>query len=504
MICTALRVQGATDGKDIGRPIKGYDVRILDRYMRVIPKGVPGELVVLGAGVGRGYLHRPDLNAEKFVEIDGIKAYRTGDYARFMPDGDIEFIGRSDGLVKLRGLRIELGEVDAVASGHPGVKTFVAAVKKIGNLEMLVGYYTPADGSDLTPELLQEYMGGELTEFMVPELIMKIDEMPLTPNGKVDRKRLPVPEKKLEEVVAPEGEKEQALFDITAEVLGHDNFGVTSNLLSAGLTSLMAMRLVAAVAKKMGVKLTAKGIMSSPTIRAIAKTVEESGSQDAPAAAKSAPKRKYYPLTENQRGVYIDWEMNRDALQYNIPQAFKFAPGTDAERLKAAVMAAVEAHPGLMTRMVWRNGDVMQEPHGSEDFNIEITQLDRMPDADFFQSKIRPFHLYNDVLFRCEIFKYLDTVYMLMDNHHIIFDGMSAMVMMEDIRKAYAGEKLDGEEYSALDHALYEKDLLESDGFEKAELWFDTLIGDSESTSYPRSAIPTTISPEAWAASASP
>lgn len=490
VICTALRVQGATDGKDIGRPIKGYDVRILDRYMRVIPKGVPGELVVLGAGVGRGYLHRPDLNAEKFVEIDGIKAYRTGDYARFMPDGDIEFIGRSDGLVKLRGLRIELGEVDAVASGHPGVKTFVAAVKKIGNLEMLVGYYTPADGSDLTPELLQEYMGGELTEFMVPELIMKIDEMPLTPNGKVDRKRLPVPEKKLEEVVAPEGEKEQALFDITAEVLGHDNFGVTSNLLSAGLTSLMAMRLVAAVAKKMGVKLTAKGIMSSPTIRAIAKTVEESGSQDAPAAAKSAPKRKYYPLTENQRGVYIDWEMNRDALQYNIPQAFKFAPGTDAERLKAAVMAAVEAHPGLMTRMVWRNGDVMQEPHGSEDFNIEITQLDRMPDADFFQSKIRPFHLYNDVLFRCEIFKYLDTVYMLMDNHHIIFDGMSAMVMMEDIRKAYAGEKLDGEEYSALDHALYEKDLLESDGFEKAELWFDTLIGDSESTSYPRSAHP--------------
>lgn len=490
VICTALKVQGATDGKDIGRPIKGYDVRILDRYLRVIPKGVPGELVVLGAGVGRGYLHRPELNAEKFTEIDGTRAYRTGDYSRFMPNGDIEFIGRSDGLVKLRGLRIELGEVDAVASGHPGVKTFVAAVKQIGNLEMLVGYYTPAEGSDLTPEQLHDYMGGELTEFMVPELIMKIDEMPLTPNGKVDRKRLPVPEKQMEETVAPEGETEQVLFDLTAEVLGHKDFGVTTNLLSVGLTSLMAMRLVAAVAKNMGVKLTTKGIMSSPTIRAVAQTLGETAAPDAPKTAARAPKRKYYPLTENQRGVYIDWEMNREALQYNIPQAFKFAPGTDAERLKDAVMKAVEAHPGLMTRMIWRNGDVMQEPHGVEDFHIEITELDKMPDAAFFQSKIRPFHLYNDVLFRCEIFKYLDTVYMLMDNHHIIFDGMSAMVMMDEIRKAYAGETLAGEEYSALDHALYEKDLLESDAFEKAELWFDTLVGDSESTSYPRSAHP--------------
>ena len=490
VICTALKVEGATDGKDIGRPIKGYDVRILDRYLRVIPKGLPGELVILGAGVGRGYLHRPELTAEKFTEIDGVKAYRTGDYARFMPNGDIEFIGRSDGLVKLRGLRIELGEVDAVASRHPGVKTFVAAVKQIGNLEMLVGYYTPAEGSDLTPEQLQEYMRSDLTEFMVPELIMKIDEMPLTPNGKVDRKRLPTPEKKLEETVAPEGETEQTLFDITAEVLGHDSFGVTSNLLSAGLTSLMSMRLVAAVAKRLGVKLSAKGIMSSPTIRAMATQIAEAESETVPKECKSAPKRKFYPLTENQRGVYIDWEMNRDALQYNIPQAFRFAPGTDVERLRDAVLKALEAHPGMMTRMVWRNGDVMQEPHGPEDFHIEITALDRMPDADFFQSRIRPFHLYNDVLFRCEIFTYLDNVYMLMDSHHIIFDGMSAMLLMDEIRKAYAGEALEEEEYSALDHALYEKDLLESDAFDKAEQWFDTLVGDSESTSYPRSAHP--------------
>lgn len=488
--CTALHVKGYTDGKDIGRPISGYDVRILDRYMRFIPKGVPGELVILGGGVGRGYLNRPELNAEKFIEINGMKAYRTGDYARYMPNGDIEFIGRSDGLVKLRGLRIELGEIEAVASGHPGVKTFAAVVKQIGNMEMLTGYFTAADESDITPEQLQEYMRSELTEFMVPELIMKIDEMPLTPNGKIDRRCLPAPEHCIAEIVPPETETEQTLFDIAKEVLGHSDFGVTSNLLSVGLTSLMAMRFVVAVAKLTGVKLSTKTVMSSPTIRTIATQIGEAKPDATSSKYNSTSKRKYYPLTENQRGIYIDWEMNRDALQYNIPQAFRFAKGTDAERLRKAVMVAVAAHPGLMTRMVWRNGDVMQEPHGVEDLYIEISELDRLPDSEFFQSKIRPFHIYNDVLFRCEIFTYIDNVYMLMDCHHIIFDGMSAMVLMADIRKAYAEESLETEEYSALDYAMYEKDLLESDAFEKAELWFDSLIGDSESTSYPRSAHP--------------
>ncbi len=488
---TAFHLKDFTDGKDIGRPISGYEVRILDPYQRVLPKGVAGELVILGAGVGRGYLNRPELTAEKFITIDGKKAYRTGDHGRFMPNGDIEFIGRSDGLVKLRGLRIELGEIEAVATKHPDVKAFAAAVKQLGNMEMLVGYFTRADQSDLTAERLREYMREELTEFMVPELILQIDEMPLTPNGKIDRKRLPVPEQEKAEIVAPETESERKLFDIAKDVLGHDDFGVTTNLLSVGLTSLMAMRFVAAIVKQIGVKITAKTVMSSPTVREIAQGLDVNGAPtSSPENGNKASKRRYYPLSENQRGVYIDWEMNRNALQYNIPQAFRFGAGTDAERLKKAVLDMLAAHPGLMTGMVWRNGDVMQEPRSAEDFDIEITALDRMPDAAFFQSKIRPFDLFNDTLFRCGIYTYLNNVYLLIDAHHILFDGMSAMVILEDIRKAYRGEKLQAEEYSALDHALHEKDLLESESFENAEKWFDTLIGDSESTSYPRSSHP--------------
>lgn len=494
VIATAFEVKEPTDGKLIGRPINGYDIMIADRNLRPLPAGVAGELVILGDGVGCGYLNRPDLTAEKFVEIDGKRAYRTGDLARFSPSGDIEFMGRMDGLVKLRGLRIELGEIEAVATSHPAVKTFVAAVKEIAGMENLAGYYITKDGEDIEPEALQEFMHGELTEFMVPEVMMRLEKMPLTPNGKVDRRALPVPEIKTEKIVEPSTDAERRLFDIAASILKHTGFGVTTNLLSVGLTSLLAMRLVASIMKETGVKVSAKNVMSAPTVREIAAFIEsryDAAGNDAPAPeAQRKGKRRYYPLTENQRGVYIDWEMNREALQYNIPQAFRFAPGTDPQRLRDAVLRVIEAHPGLLTRLMMRNGDVVQYIPDEKDIEISITELSETPDSGFFQSLIHPFDLLDEPLFRCSIFTCGDDVYMLRDTHHIIFDGVSAMIFQSELSRAYNGDALEPEEYTALDRALEESDLLESAEADKASEWFDSLIGESEPTSYPRSANP--------------
>lgn len=166
VLATAYRVNGGTDGKLIGRPLEGYSLQIVDRYLRPVPQGVPGELIILGKGVGRGYLNRPELSAEKFITINGEKAYRTGDQVRYTPGGDVEFLGRMDGLVKLRGLRIELGEIEAVATSHPSIKAFVAAVKEFGGMENLVGYYTVKDGAELSHDELREFMSQSLTEFI--------------------------------------------------------------------------------------------------------------------------------------------------------------------------------------------------------------------------------------------------------------------------------------------------------------------------------------------------
>lgn len=487
--CTAYHVVGPTDGKIIGSPLRGYNLRIIDRYLRPVPQGAPGELVILGQGVGRGYLNRPELTAEKFITIDSEKAYRTGDHVRYTSDGEIEFLGRMDGLVKLRGLRIELGEIEAVATSNPAVKTFVAAVKEFGGMENLVGYYIMKDGMTLSPDELRDFMSQSLTEFMVPQVIIQLDAMPMTPNGKVDRRALPVPETVTTEIIQPETPMEKTIYDITADILQHDKFGVTTNLLSVGLTSLMAMRLVASVIKNTGLKLTAKTVMSAPTVREIAAALE-TASETTSHTPTSHKRRRYYPLTENQRGVYIDWEMNRDALQYNIPQAFKFGQGTDAEALRDAIYKVLEAHPGLKTRITMRNGDVVQERCDDAPVDITITDLDEAPTREFLQTRIRPFDLLNDSLFRCEIYRHGSDVYMLRDTHHIIYDGVSAMLFHQDMVKSYGGTPLEAETYTALDHALDEKEMLESDEADKAAEWFDKLLDQTEPTSYPRSAQP--------------
>lgn len=478
---------GETDGSVIGRPIPGYEVRVLDKYGRRVPRGVPGELVILGVSVGEGYLNRPELTAEKFVTIDGIRAYRTGDLVRWNEDGDIQFMGRMDGMVKLRGLRIELGEIEAVATRHEAVRQFAAAVKSVGGNDQLVGYYSVKDGMDVSPEELREFMAGDLTEFMIPTAVMKLDRLPLNQNGKIDRKALPVPEMEVsEEIVEPSTPEEKEIAGIVADVIGHDSFGVTTNLLKVGLTSLLAMRLVATIAKRRDVRITSKEAMADPTVRGLVKAIANAFStQEAPKAA--AKIRKYYPITENQRGVLIDWERNREALQYNVAQAVKIKPETDIERLKEALVAAVKAHPALSARFISRNGDIMQQRMAPENILIEEMEIDHAPSREDMQKLVRPFDLFNEPLYRFVIVRHGDDAWLFMDFHHIVFDGVSAMVFFDTLAKAYAGEEVATEEYSAFEWADDEAALLRSAEYEEAEAWFEKLIGEAETTVYSHS-----------------
>ncbi len=479
--------EGETDGTVIGKPIPGYETRILDKYGRRVPRGVPGELVILGVSVGMGYLNRPEMTAEKFVEIDGEKAYRTGDLARWNEDGDIQFMGRMDGMVKLRGLRIELGEIEAVATRHEAVRQFAAAVKSVGGNDQLVGYYSVKDGKDVTPEELRAFMAGDLTEFMIPAAVMKLDRLPMNQNGKIDRKALPVPEIEVnEEIVEASTPEEREVSGIVADVLGHDSFGVTTNLLKVGLTSLLAMRLVATIAKRLNVRVTSKDAMADPTVRGLIKAIENASSaEEAPAAP--VRKRKYYPITENQRGVLIGWERNREALQYNVAQAIKIKPGADLARLKEALAVTVKAHPALGARFVNRNGDIMQQRTEPENVLVEEMEIDHSPTREDMQRLVRPFDLLSEPLYRFVMVRHGKDAWLFMDFHHIVFDGVSAMVFFDTLGRAYAGGEVDTEEYSAFEWADDEAALLRGAECEEAEEWFGKLLGEAETTVYSHS-----------------
>ena len=207
-----------------------------------------------------------------------------------------------------------------------------------------------------------------------------------------------------------------------------------------------------------------------------------------PFSLSSHPTQKNYPLTENQRGIYLAWEMSRDTIKYNVPNVFKFTDST-VENLEKAVRTAFKAHGYLKTRLVLTAEDVMQKP-SAEETEILVQKLDKEPDTAFFQSRVRPFDLLGERLYRVEIYKAPKAVYLFMDIHHIIYDGFSSSVLMNDILSAYDGKYVEAEKITAYDFALYEKEIFASEDFAKAEARFDSLVGEATAANYPASAKP--------------
>ena len=462
----------------IGRPLAGYQLYVMDSAMHLVPQGVPGELCVAGAGVGRGYLNNPEMTAAKFVTVDGIRMYRTGDLVRWNDEGNIVYMGRMDNQVKLRGLRIEIGEIETVLSRFEGIKASAVTVQEVNGVQMLCAYYT-SDG-DIDVDALKAFLGESLTDFMVPEIYVRMDALPLTPNGKVNRRALPVPEMEKGEIVEPETEAEKALFGIVAKQLGTDDFGVTTNLITMGLTSIGAIKLSVQIQKQLGVQLKTKDIMKSPTIR---RWVELLG-KESDDEMKAYPEQEYYPLTPNQVGVYIDWEQNRDSLQYNIPTLLRFEH-VDVEKLTACLKQVVDAHPYMKVRLERHEGEVMQRRCDDAKPEVTAVALTEEPSNEFFQQRIRPFNILDDNLYRIEVYTYKDATWLLMDVHHIVFDGGSLSAFRRDLQLAYQGESIAQEAFTAYDYSLYNQAWQQSEACAHAEAHFNQVMEGAEAVQYP-------------------
>ena len=469
----------------IGRALHNLSAYVVDTYGHLVPQGVPGELCMAGVQMAAGYWKREDLTQTAFSEISvagkSVKVYHTGDLVRYNEAGAIEYLGRIDTQVKLRGFRIELGEIETLIGKYPGILMESVQVREVAGVQHLCAYYTASTAIDA--DALRSFLAESLTDYMVPTGYMQLDEMPLTPNGKVNTKMLPEPAIKSERIVMPESELEQQIYDIAVQLLKHDQFGVTSNLISMGLTSLTAMRLSATIQQELALNIPTKSILSTPVIRALA---QQAGSGEQASTLTVHEKRAYYPITENQRVVYLDWEMNPDTTQYNIPLVWKMKC-TDVERLQQALTAVVDAHPYIKTRLEQRDGDIVQVRRDEAAVNLSVTETETEPTPSFMQERVQPFNLLEGDLYRIELYKHADTVYVLADIHHIINDGLSVQVFMADLERAYAGEALQVETYTAFDHALDEEALTHSEHYQEAEQYFDNMLTGREVTVWPHS-----------------
>ena len=511
---TTLPVLKKEPNIPIGKPTDELECYVMDKHLHRLPVGAAGELVIVGKQVGRGYLNRPDKTAEAFFTFGGKRAYHSGDIVRYREDGNIEFVGRKDGQVKIRGFRIELKEVEAVIRDFPGVSNvtvqafdnpcggkFIAAYVVMNDNDTL--RYDDDDDNDnsinhqpstisLDVEALNQFILSQKPPYMVPAVTMQIAEIPLNVNQKVDKKKLPVPEYKAEaegEYHAPTTPVEEQLAQIISQVLNVEEVSIDMPLSALGLTSLTAMRLSFQIQKEMGVKVSTRKLVSGATIVDIEKLVAPTGNDDDndddDGNSKAATAAKAYPITGNQRGVYIDWEMNRDTTQYNIPSAQRM-PGVTVEQLQTAIGSILDAHEYLFTRLVMVDGEVMQQPvvHKPQ---IPVTALDSKPDAEFFQQLVKPFDLFGEPLFRFSIYTWQDEVYLFADTHHIIMDGVSLAIMQHDMTRALAGESLTKEEYTAFDRAEEEEKLAHSGEWTEAEAHFDQLLSGINALSYPHS-----------------
>ncbi len=281
--CSGYAGGGGASSPPIGRPIANTHIYILDGQGEPVPAGVVGELYIGGAGVARGYLNRPELTAERFLEDPfasepGARMYRTGDLGRWLPDGNIEFLGRNDFQVKIRGFRIELGEIEARLLEHSGIKEAVVLAREDSPGEKrLVAYYTAADtnragGEALGAEQLRMHLSGLLPEYMVPAAYVRLESMPLTPNGKLDRRGLPAPEQSAYSVSsyeAPQGETEVMLAEIWAELLKLDRVSRHDNFFSLGGHSLLAVTLIERM-RRSGFEVDVRAVFAAPTVAGLA------------------------------------------------------------------------------------------------------------------------------------------------------------------------------------------------------------------------------------------
>ncbi|AXG70213.1 tyrocidine synthase 3 [Kordia sp. SMS9] len=426
----------------IGTPLSNYQIYILDSYNHTLqPKGVIGELCISGAGLSRGYLHQPELTAEKFISHPfrkGERLYKTGDLARWLPDGNLEFLGRKDTQVKLRGYRIELGEIEYALNQQTDVDATVVVVQEEGQDKYLVAYLVTESAIDSTN--LKETLRSYLPEYMIPQYFMKLEALPLTSNGKIDRKALPkvsIEGLGEREYIAPSTETERKLAEIWQEVLGVDKVGITDNFFELGGHSLKITQLINKINKELQSSLTVQQVFVSPTIKGLSKEITTTNYKSIP----KAPVQELYPLTSSQGRLWVLSQFEGGGQAYNIPGVLKMEGSLDATALELSFRYLIERHDSLRMYFVEKDGEVYQKILSAKGLNFTLDK--QQINQEELEAKIASFYQEEFDLSKApllsarllEVSK--DQYYLLFAIHHIIGDGWSMEVLTKELMQVY-------------------------------------------------------------------
>ncbi|NGO44964.1 non-ribosomal peptide synthase/polyketide synthase [Streptomyces ureilyticus] len=437
---TAWAAPADTETVLIGGPVANTRAYVLDATLAPAAPGAPGELYVEGVQLARGYLDRPGLTAERFVASPygppGARMYRTGDVARWTADGELEYLGRADNQVKLRGFRVELGEIEDALADHPAVAQAAAAVHG----QWLVGYVVPASPDlPVDAEALRDRLAGRLPEYMVPAQIVELEDMPLTPNGKLDRKALPVPELTHASGRGPRTPQEEILCGLFAEVLGAPEVSIDDDFFALGGHSLLVTRLASRIRAVLDVDIELSVVFEATTVAKLSARLGVTGPRRSGVVA--LPREGRLPLSYAQERLWFLHRFEGPSPTYNLPVSLRLSGALDVPALTAALADVAGRHEALRTVFaedVQGPHQVVLQPSAVAPLAVVRTDEDAL-DARLAEAVRTPFDLAAEPPLRATLFDLGgDDYVLLLVLHHIAGDGASMAPLARDIAEAYA------------------------------------------------------------------
>jgi tyrocidine synthetase-3 len=475
----------------IGKPIADYSLYILDAYKQIQPIGIGGELCVSGPGVTRGYLNKPLLTAEKFDHDKNHRSYRTyilyktGDLARWQPDGNIEFLGRLDQQAKIRGFRIELGEIETQLLNHEHIEQAVVTAQTSESGEKYLCAYVVTN-QEIPGSVLRDYLEEHLPGYMIPSQFVTLEKMPYTVTGKIDRKALPVPGlNDRQGYIAPRTALEEKLAGIWTDVLGikKDLIGIDSNFFQLGGHSLKATIILSRINKEFNTTLTLQDFFSIPTITGLVRTLGVAAYAKYE-SINPVEKKTHYPLSSAQKRLYFLHRVDPKNLSYNMPAAYVIKGKLDRGKFEEAIQGLIKRHETLRTSFDRVDDEAVQKiaEYSHIQTGIEYEKIPEKHEIDIkkkINEFVRPFDIRKAPLLRVELIESNEQNYfVLFDIHHIISDGISLEILIDDFAQLYKGKNPGPLSVQYKDYTVWQNNTLNEEKLENQEnYWMKKLEG---------------------------
>ena len=464
----------------IGTPINNTQIYILNKNKKVLPQGTRGELYISGDGVGKGYMNKEEQTNSNFIPnpfIAGKIMYKVGDLGSFDDKGEITCYGRVDNQVKIRGLRIELQEIEKRIQSVYNIHDCVVVKKVVKGKDALCAYYV--ERGHVIKSVLKSVLYSKLPEYMVPQYFVKMDQLPHTPNGKVDRKALPDPvidEKELE-IVKPRNAIDKELIKIIEKMLQVDKVGINNTLIELGGDSLTAITLSTKILSKFNVQLNIKDILSNYTIKDMSDYIAKNKTEDiSKIKIEKAPIQETYPLSSAQKRIYYNVKMiGEENVVYNISWAMLADEILNRDKVQKVFEKIIKRHSTLRTEFIIQDGKVVQKIKDNVEFSIPIFKNTENEINNIVNKFVKPFQIDKAPLIRVEL-HYIDNqkTLLLLDTHHIIMDGTALNNLVIEFNRLYNGEDLKNIPIQYKDYAVWEENYNKSDSIKVQEkYWID-------------------------------